>query len=150
MSVSPALPASAPEVLQYHPLSSQEIRLLTIHAGAQEDHIRTSLHHASFTEALDYEALSYTWSRSIAKDPPVVDPETLIEVGIVAINRANPTNVMPKVERVKWKDLPRHEHSYTYYMIGGPRGNYYIVLLSPMLLLILAQNQSTSPVAALT
>lgn len=112
-----------PGVYPYHSLGNREIRLLTIHAGAKDDAIATSLHHASLADELEYEALSYTWSKCIAKDTPDVDPETVIEVALHVAIRSKPIIGKPKVLKIKWKDLPHHEHSYLYYMTGGLRSN---------------------------
>jgi len=37
------------------------------------------------------------------------------------INRSKPVNGKPKVEKIRYGDLRKHEHSYLYYATGGPR-----------------------------
>lgn len=109
----------------YRALCQREIRLLTIHAGGEDEVIETSLHHAHLDSNVDYEALSYVWSKCIAKDTPNVDPELEVEVAVYAANQSKTSFIgNPEVSKVKWKDLAHHEHSYLYYEVGGPRGRF--------------------------
>jgi hypothetical protein len=140
-----------PGVYPYEPLKEREIRLLKIHAGTADDAIDTSLYHSSLNDGANYEALSYTWSKCIAKDAPDVDAETEIEIGLLNTNR-QPNSVIgkPKVSKIKWKDLPHHEHSYLYYMMGGLRGDGPLKELHYSLLLIPPQNPNISCVVDAT
>lgn len=112
---------SSEPAYSFQPLGEKEIRLLTLHAGETDDPIKTILSHTSFNEDLNYEALSYVWGKSIAKEPAVTDPEVEVQLALQWITKDKPFNGRPKVEKVKWKDFPRHEHSYMYYQQGGPR-----------------------------
>lgn len=109
----------------YRPLCKRDIRLLTIHAGSENKVVETTLHHAHLDSSEQYEALSYTWSKCIAKDAPDVDPESVVEVAVYPTNRSKTSFIgKPEVTKVKWKDLARHEHSYLYYEVGGLRGDF--------------------------
>ncbi|RDI88464.1 hypothetical protein Vi05172_g1473 [Venturia inaequalis] len=106
----------------YRALDQREIRLLTIHAGGEEETVETTLHHAHLDGDLEYEALSYTWSKCIAKDAPDLDPESAVEVAVYPTNQSKTSFVgKPEVSKIKWKDFARHELSYLYYEVGGLR-----------------------------
>lgn len=109
----------------YRALDQREIRLLTIYAGGEEETVETTLHHAHLDGDLEYEALSYTWSKCIAKDAPDLDPESAVEVAAYPTNQSKTSFIgKPEVSKIKWKDFARHELSYLYYEVGGLRGEF--------------------------
>ncbi|KAF2839141.1 hypothetical protein M501DRAFT_1003701 [Patellaria atrata CBS 101060] len=106
----------------YHALGVDEIRVLKLQPGQEDDKIVVHLIHVRLSDNPEYEALSYVWRNSIEPDH-AIDMEVEVQVTPLMPHAVDDMEwIRNNVMKMKFRELAHHPtHSFLYYSRGGER-----------------------------